>query len=703
MTSQNPNLSPGRKATAQEGIPVNNPQVMIIEDNAACTAELEQMLGRIGYDIFAACHAGEEPAKGSAQGCPDVILLDIARPGQDSSRILAGAGKFADIPVVCIASPDDEEVLMEIKGANVYGCLSAPVREHELEIALGIALSRTDADRHIRKSQEELRKYRIHLEAVISRRTAELKKTNAHLNRLLHFIELTERKLATDSLDADIRGEYPGPSHGEEGVITVDPEMNIVLVNAAAQHLLGWTEDEAVGKPVMEVFSPSDAGTGLMLSGKVKSMISTGSPGETLEDIPVLSKTGDRQSYAAYIEPIFDLDDKTAGVVLTFRDATESRKAEHEVARSRKLESLNVMVRGLAHDFNNILSSVLANIQLAKVDLQEGSHSRDRLNNAEDSVLRARELSQQMLTFSGGEESQGRVTDLAGLIEKTGTFSVRGSGSKCEFILPSDLWEVPLEEDTIRGMLNDIFLFLDGLQPGGGRIDVAAENVVAGTAEPKLRPVDYVKIRFHIHGHVIPETVIGEIFRPGSSHAFALDLSHTESMIKKSGGVLDVKSTTATGTGIVLYLPARVRVSPLPKKDGPKILPGEEYAGARRILLMDDEDAILSATSEMLKFLGYEVAVAHNGEEALDLFRDGKETGSPFHAVILDITVPGGMGAQETLPKLVAIDPDVNAIISSGYSTSPMILDYQSFGYISAIVKPYGFKELGEALDKVFR
>ena len=683
---------------------MNKPRVMIIEADPACASTLEAMLKKIGYTIIANVRSFDEAAQVAANCCGDLLLIDAEQLARDGARFFAGSTNPGNIPVVCIARTDDENVLPKIKAANVYGCLIAPVRERELEITLGIALSRNEADRCIQKSAEELKKYRAHLEAVISRRTAELKKTNAHLQRLLHFIELTERKLATDSLDIEIRGEPTGFPNGEEGVITVDPEMNIVIVNSAAQRLLGWTEDEAVDKPITHVFSPVDSDTASLLSGKVKSMIASGSAGESIDDIPVRLKSGETQTYSAYIEPIFDLDDETAGIVLTFSDAKKSRKEEHEAVRSRKLESLNVMVRGLAHDFNNMLSSVLANVQLAKVDLQEGSHSRDRLNSAEDGVLRSRELSQQMLTFSGGDDSYGLVTDLAGLIEKTGNFSVRGSGSKCEFTLPADLWEVPLEEDAIRLMLNDIFLFLDGMQPGGGTIGVTAKNLVAGAGQAKdLRPVDYVKLRFHITGHVIPEAVISEIFRPGSSHPFALDLSLTESMIKKSGGVLDVKSCTAgttTGTEIVLYLPARVHAAPKPKKEGSRARLDE--TGTKRILLMDDEDAILSATSEMLKFLGYEVVVANNGEETIDLYRKGQEGGTPFHAVILDITVPGGMGAQETLPKLVALDSDVNAIISSGYSTSPMILDYRSFGYISAIVKPYGFKELREALDKVF-
>jgi DNA-binding NtrC family response regulator len=167
--------------------------------------------------------------------------------------------------------------------------------------------------------------------------------------------------------------------------------------------------------------------------------------------------------------------------------------------------------------------------------------------------------------------------------------------------------------------------------------------------------------------------------------------------------LLEIDSDAGSGTRIVLYLPARHRGPRVRKKEKGQIPAPAHLPGKKKILLMDDEEAILSATSEMLKFLGYEVAVAHNGETALDLFRKARISGQPFDAVILDITIPGGMGAQETLPGLAALDPTVKAIISSGYSTNPMIVDYRTFGFVSAIVKPYGFKELGEALDTAFR
>ena len=202
---------------------------------------------------------------------------------------------------------------------------------------------------------------------------------------------------------------------------------------------------------------------------------------------------------------------------------------------------------------------------------------------------------------------------------------------------------------------------------------------------------------------IIPPAAIEDIFKPGSSLAFAIDLSVAESMIRKCGGVLDVRSGTEHGTEILLHLPARYAPASTKTIEKPATPVKKKDPAQKKILLMDDEEAILSATGEMLKFLGYDVEVASHGEAAIEMFQKAMNAGAPFDAAILDITIPGGMGAQETMPKLVALDPAVKGIISSGYSTNPMIVDYRSFGYAAVIVKPYGFKELNEALDTAFK
>jgi PAS domain S-box-containing protein len=681
------------------------PPVILVIDDPGRVAELSVLVKKNGYTVAATVSSGEAAVKSEASGHPAIVLIDQSIPGRlDGIATAEQIQAKQNSPVIFIVTSEDEAKQAQAKHPGMFGYIAKPFDERELRIALELAWYRHDAEKKIRLSEDELKKYRAHHEAVIARRTAELKKTNAQLQRLLYFIELTERKLATDSLEIDLHDEKEIPISIEEGVITADTDLKVVLINEAALQQLGWTEDDAIGTSIGDVFASTDVSAARRLDVSLKAMASSGTAGEPLGNIPIQSRSGDTPVLVSYAEPILDSDGGRVGIVLTFRNAAESRKKEYEALRTRKLESLNLMVRGIAHDFNNILSSVLANIQLARMELQESDSGYGRLNRAEDSLLRARELSEQLLTYSGGMTPQGKTTDLVGLIKDVGTFSVRGTPVNCEFAIPSDLWSVPLDEDLVRLMLNDLFLFLDSSMAEGGTIRVSARNILAGTAEVRAaRPGDYVRITLNAPRLVIPHDALEDIFRPGSSLAFALDLSVAESMIRKSGGVLDVRSDTEAGTEILLHLPARqapAGTKPLQKAAKPV---KTRDPAQKKILLMDDEEAILSATGEMLKFLGYEVVVAYHGEAAIEMFHNALNAGAPFDAAILDITIPGGMGAQETMPKLVALDPAVKGIISSGYSTNPMIVDFRSFGYAAVIVKPYGFKELGEALDTVFK
>ena len=683
---------------------MTKPQVILVVDNPKEAIELSALLKKNGYAVAATVSNYEDAVKNEVSGHPVIVLIDL--PISDRLVEIAMADRIPAKqinPVIFIRSSEKEAKHAKAKHPE-FGYISKPFDERELRIALESAWYRQQAEEKIHNAEDELKKYRAHHETVIARRTAELKKTNAQLHRQLHFIELTERKLATDSLDINLHDENEIPVSIEEGVITADTDLKVVLINVAALQQLGLAQDDAIGSGICEVFTSIDVSVAKKLEESLKSIVSSGIDGEPLGNIQVQLKNGDAPVFVSYAEPICDSDGKRMGVVLTFRNATESRKKEYEALRTRRLEPLLLMVRGVAHDFNNILSSVLANIQLARTELDEAGNGYGRLNRAEDSLLRARELSEQLLTYSGGEAIPGKDTDLVDLIRNVGTFSVRGTSVNCEFAIPADLWGVPLDEDLVRLILNDLFLFLDSSMAEGGTIHVSARNNLGGTtSERAARSGDYIRISLVAPKLVIPHEALDDIFKPGSSLAFALDLSVAESMIRKSGGVLDIKSGTETGTEIHLHLPARhipARSKPVQKSATPV---KKKEPVQKKILLMDDEEAILSATGEMLKFLGYGVEVAHDGESAIKMFKKALNAGTPFDAAILDITIPGGMGAHETLPKLVALSPKVKGIISSGYSTNPMIVDFRSFGYAAVIVKPYGFKELNEALDTAFK
>ena len=677
-------------------------RVLMATGESPASSELASVLRGIGYDVVIPDDLSRDSIQRSVRDRPEIAFIDLTGEILAESRAVAAQIEEHDMPVIAIVPRESVSLPQAPKEIHVYGHIVRPFDSSTLKTVIDLATGRQSAEKALRRSKEDLRKYRVHLEAVLSQRTKELKKTNAQIHRLLRYVEMTDRKLATDSLGAELHrpADIGAPEIGE-GVITADPGMRVVLMNAAASQILGITEDEAVGKAIGEVFGVSDTGAATRIADSMKDMLVAGTPGEALENVRIMTRPGEKRILSAYYEPIFDSDDSIAGIVLTFRNASENRRREYEAIRSRRLETLSLMARGLAHDLNNMLSSVLANIQLARVDLPCGTSGHDRLDCAEDAVFRARELSQQLLVSSERKESPMKILDLAGLIRKTGLFSTRGSQSRVEFSFPGELAEVAVDEDIIRLILSDLFLFLDNSVPEGGPITVTAENIPPESAMDIAEPRERVIIRLDAAGLETSDETRSRIFQAGSCPAFAVDLSFAESLARRYGGVLEVRKGDGQGTGFDLILPGRSAAPVSPGRQEPDILAaGKEQS--KKILLMDDEDAILSATSEMLKFLGYEVVTASNGEAAVEIHRRAITAKAPFDAVILDITVPGGLGAKETLPMLTASDPGIRAIISSGYSTNPMITGYRSFGFGAAIVKPYGFRELQQALGQVF-
>ena len=670
--------------------------VLIAAGDDGTASQLAALLRGEGFEVFISVGNGGEALRMARANHVDLAFVDLAMKGDpDGPGIAKHLGLDRRVAVIGIIH---EPFAPETDDFKPYAYLSTPFDIQSLRLALNSAKGRCSAERALVRSEDLHKRYRTHQKAVLARKTAELKKMNSQLHRLLYYIELTDRKLASDSLVMDIRNPPDMVPDIEEGIITVDPRLHVVLINAAAAQMLGRSEDEIANLPISDVIVPTDPSTRTTLAESMKTMIAEGSPGENFENLKILLASGESRILSAYCEPIFDSDDTIAGLVFSFRYAAESRKKEYETIRIQRLESLCLMVRGFGHDLNNMLSSVLANIQLARVDLPPKNPVLKKLDNAEESVMRARELSRQLLLSSTRKEPPTKVRSLPALIRKTGAFSTRGSVSRAEYSLSEDLWDVSAEGDIIRLILADLFLFLASGQNDGGVIRVSAKNLPAGEGEPEGEfQEDRVKIRLHAPALKIrPDEKTG-LFASGKAPAYMVDLSFAESLAQKTGGSLLVESG-GKGIAFELYLPALIGSHTAKRKSDVHIQ--RVPALAKKILLMDDEEAILSATSEMLKFLGYEVTTAQNGNIATEIYKKAFVGGKPFDAVILDITVPDGAGAKETLPLLVAIDPAVKAIVSSGYSTNPMITGFRSFGFAGAIVKPYGFRELQEALGK---
>jgi len=397
--------------------------------------------------------------------------------------------------------------------------------------------------------------------------------------------------------------------------------------------------------------------------------------------------------------PIFDESGKVSLVVEHIRDITERKKLEEEILKSQKLESLGVLAGGIAHDFNNLLTSVLGNISLAKALAGHNDKIARRLEDAEKATLRAGDLTRQLLTFSRGGAPVKKSVSMRQILSDSASFALRGSNVRCELQIPDNLFPVEADPGQISQVVNNLIINADQAMPDGGIILVTAENALVGPGElPTIPAGNYVKLSVRDGGCGIPEANLDKIFDPyftTKPKGTGLGLATVYSIIRKHGGLITVDSTLGKGTTFHVYLPAS------DSEAGPEVSPAQHVTkGTGRILVMDDEEVIREVACEILGHLGYEAVSCRNGEEALNIY-DKAMGASPFTAVLMDLTIPGGMGGKETMKRLLQIDPRVKGIVSSGYSNDPVLANYREYGFHGVVMKPYDIAELGNVLHQV--
>jgi len=398
--------------------------------------------------------------------------------------------------------------------------------------------------------------------------------------------------------------------------------------------------------------------------------------------------------------PIIDETGQVVMVIEHIRDITEQRTLEEERLKSQKLESVGVLAGGIAHDFNNLLTSIMGNIYLAKTLAEPGGKLAKRLEEAEKASKRAGNLTQQLLTFSRGGEPVRRSASIEQLVRDSVSFVLRGSNIRCELSIPDDIRPVHVDCGQINQVINNLIMNADQSMPDGGLISVSVMNVIIGQGEATaLAPGRYVKVSVQDRGIGIPASDLGRIFDPyftTKAKGRGLGLSSVFSIIKKHGGAITVDSGLGEGSTFHVYLPASEEQPVATEKEvGP--LDSEK----RKVLVMDDEEIIREVAGEMLAHLGYGVEFCGDGAEAIEKYLAAVEAGEPFTAVLMDLTIPGGMGGKETMKRLLEIDPDARGIVSSGYSNDPILAKYQQYGFRGVVQKPYHMEVLGRTLQQI--
>ena len=471
-----------------------------------------------------------------------------------------------------------------------------------------------------------------------------------------------------------------------------DGRLFFTGANPTADQILGINHNHLIGKTIEEAFPPL---TETEIPERYREICRTGKSWQT-----------DQISYEdEHVKGIYEVHAFQTGpnkMALFFSDVTKKRFMEEELQKVQKVESVGILAGGIAHDFNNLLTAILGNISMAKIFSQTDMKKvLERLTDAEKASLRARDLTQQLLTFSKGGAPVKSAASITDIIKDSTSFMLSGSNVRCDLQFPDNLWPVHIDEGQISQVIQNVIKNADQAMPEGGTVIVRAENMTASehTSLP-LRPGNYIHLTVSDEGIGISKKHLLKIFDPYFStkqDGSGLGLAACYSIVKNHDGLITAESESGTGTTFHIYLPSsetkpEIKV-PLQKKS---IHSGE------KILIMDDDDDVLSVAVNMLNLMGYKTETAHDGSEAITKYKQAMEEGQPFNGIILDLTIPGGMGGQETVQQLLLIDPEVKAIVSSGYANDPIMAEYTQYGFYGIATKPYDMEHLGQVLRNLF-
>ncbi len=428
--------------------------------------------------------------------------------------------------------------------------------------------------------------------------------------------------------------------------------------------------------------------------------LAEGRTGSEVEDVIVKTFRGNRKRvfYRWIVAPGYEATFEK--VLISVMDITERKRMELELQKIQKLESLGILAGGIAHDFNNILTAISTNLSMARLYGELREDISQMLSDAEKASLRAQGLTQQLLAFAKGGTLIKKTVSIPGLIRDTAEFALSGSNARCEYALADDLWLVEADEGQIGQVLQNLVINADQAMPRGGTIRIVADNVVVSGKEfLPLKAGLYTRISVADQGIGISKKDMSNIFDPfftTKQRGSGLGLTTAFSIVNNHGGHIEVDSVVEEGTTFNIYLPALGRTSAEKEPPGQMLTSGDG-----RILLVDDEEIIWKATGEALTRMGYEVRFAEDGAVGIELYQEAMNANRPFHAVIMDLTIPGGMGGKETIGKILRMDPWAKIIASSGYSNDPVMSNYQEHGFCGVITKPYRIQELGDLLSRI--
>ena len=512
-------------------------------------------------------------------------------------------------------------------------------------------------------------------------------------------VETEERKRAEEEIRREKERLMVTLCSIGDGVITTDIEGNVMLINRVAEKLTGWKVNDAQGKPLHVVFRIVHELTRKECENPVTKVLSSGQIVELANHTVLIARDGTERVIADSGAPIKNSDGTTIGVVLVFRDMTEKQQLLETIQRTAKLDSLGTLAGGIAHDFNNLLGGIFGYIDIASEACKE-ENVKHYLFKAMNTIDRARSLTKQLLTFAKGGDPIRRPDSLFPFVQETAQFALCGTSAVCICDRVPELWLSSYDKNQLGQAIHNIVLNAQQAMPEGGIIKIFAENCTIGEkAHPVLPAGDYVKIVIQDSGVGISREVLPRIFDPFFTtkiHGHGLGLATSYSIINRHGGSIDVTSTVGKGSAFTIYLPALNESQQITEEKT------EMHQGIGTFIIVDDEAVVREIISEMLRSLGYRVICREKGDDVIALLSSELKGGRPITAMIVDLTIPGGIGGRELLQEIRKICRETPVFVASGYANDPIMANPQKYGFTDSICKPFRKAELINMLDNYF-
>ncbi|MCK9296942.1 MAG: ATP-binding protein [Desulfobulbaceae bacterium] len=486
------------------------------------------------------------------------------------------------------------------------------------------------------------------------------------------------------------------------GYLTLSAKNLIVEANLTLADLLGEERRSLLGRPFSRFVFQADQDIFYQHS---RELIEANS--RRVCDLRLRKKNGDWFWARLECVPKEKSDKSGMRLRIAVNDITEAKRMENDIIKAKKLEATALLAGGIAHDFNNLLAVILGNLEMAQTDMLMGRSIAKELQTAREACLSAGTLTKKFLTFSAGGEPLKERIPVEAFITDAVSLALAGSAVNFECFFPEGLWPVEVDAGQMTQAIANVISNAREAMPQGGAIRIRAENVDSVPGENRQLPgnqgAKFVKVSIQDQGVGIAKEILPQVFDPyfsskemGQEKGMGLGLTVAYSIIKNHGGSIDIASQPNIGTTVSMYLPASDR----------QIVSLETRAeltpmANNKILVMDDEEMLRDVTRDILEMVGYRVETACNGEEAIELYAQAQLAGAPFGAVILDLTIKGGMGGRETIKRLQEIDPDIRAIVVSGYSHDPVMANFKEYGFFDALQKPYRLEDLERSLHAV--